>query len=68
MDQLNKKLDYLKKQGKNEDTGPKETEKANLIKVNKEKEEESQNIQKEWMANQTKLVNKQTDNHELAIR
>ena len=66
VDRLNRELgDEQNKQGKDESKGPLEAIKNNLNKQNNEKEDEIQDIQKEWIGNQTKLVAKQIKQNDM---
>ena len=59
VDRLNKQLGQLKKNGQDENTTPLENVVNNLRKQNGEKQEEIDQVQKDWISNQTALVEKQ---------
>jgi len=54
---LNRQLDELKKKnGEDENSGPLEAKKNNIEKEINEKEDEITQVQKEWISNQTELI------------
>ena len=59
VDRLNKQLGQLKKNGQDENTTPLENVVNNLKKQNIEKQDEIDQVQKDWISNQTALVEKQ---------
>ncbi len=61
VDRLNRQLDELKKKnGEDENAGPLEAKKNNIEKEINEKEDLIVQVQKEWIANQTELIEQQT--------
>lgn len=60
VDKLNRELAEIKKnKGEDESTGPDEAKKNNLSKQINEKDDEILQIQKEWITNQTALIEQQ---------
>lgn len=59
VDKLNKEYDDLKNKGGQESTAPLEIKKINIEKERIKQDEEIQNIQKDWIKNQTKFVSNQ---------
>lgn len=59
VDRLNRQLAELSKNGEDENSGPLEAKKNNIEKEINEMEETITQIQKEWIANQTELIEQQ---------
>lgn len=66
VDKLNRQWAMLKDQGADENTGPQEAKKNNILKQIKDLEEENVNVQKQWIQNQTDLISQQNTNMTLS--
>lgn len=56
----------MKDAGVDENSGPMEAKKNNILKQTKELEEEIVQIQKQWISNQTDLIEQQTQHMQIS--
>lgn len=66
VDKLNRQWALLKDAGADENSGPMEAKKNNILKQTKELEDEIVQVQKQWISNQTDLIERQTTHMNLS--
>lgn len=66
VDKLNRIFAQLKDQGIDENSGPMEAKKNNILKQTKELEDEIVQVQKQWISNQTDLIERQNTHMKLS--